>query len=115
MSPESFEPAAEDLFIRVIQIADNAGATDEHRALNYVAIRYPAIYEEAARALAANSALSSIRAKLSRLSGTRRIIDVILSFRSRQTDVEESFFVRVDVQEEWPFLVTRLSPYYERT
>ena len=26
----------------------------------------------------------------------------------------EKFFVRVDVTEEFPFLVTRLSPYYDR-
>jgi hypothetical protein len=27
-----------------MQLTDNAGATDEHRALNYLAMRYPAIY-----------------------------------------------------------------------
>jgi PatG C-terminal len=48
----------------------------------------------------------------SRLSGVRRIVDVIFSFTHRQTDVIEKYFVRVDVTEEFPFLVTRLSPYY---
>lgn len=114
MSAKEFEPAAEDLFNRVVQIADNAGATDEHRALNYLAVRYPAIYAEAAQALARNAALSAVQVRPSRLSGVRKIVDVILSFRNRQTDVEESFFARVDVTEEFPFLVTKLSPYYER-
>ena len=40
----NFTPAAEELFDRIMQMADNAGATDEHRALNYCAVRYPAIY-----------------------------------------------------------------------
>ena len=43
-----FAPAAEELFGRIIQLTDNAGATDEHRALNYLAMRYPAIYAKAA-------------------------------------------------------------------
>ena len=30
---KEFEPAAEELFYRIMQMADNAGATDEHRAL----------------------------------------------------------------------------------
>src|SRR4029453_8200800 len=41
---DQFAPAAEELFMRLIQMADNAGATDEHRALNYLAVRYPAFY-----------------------------------------------------------------------
>jgi len=41
-------------------------------------------------------------------------MDVVFSFRSRETDVLESYFVRVDVTEEWPFLVTRWSPYFDR-
>ena len=37
-----------------------------------------------------------------------------LSYANRSTDFTEKFFVRVDVTEEFPFLVTRLSPYYNR-
>ncbi len=35
-----FAPAAEELFDRIMQLTDNAGATDDHRALNYMAMRY---------------------------------------------------------------------------
>jgi hypothetical protein len=58
--------------------------------------------------------LSGVEVRPSRLSGTRRIMDVIFSYTNRQTDVVEKYFVRVDVTEEWPFLVTRMSPFYER-
>ena len=33
---------------------------------------------------------------------------------NRNTDFAEKSFVRVDVTEEFPFLVTKLSPYYDR-
>jgi hypothetical protein len=47
-SAEQFGPAAEELFHRIMQVTDNAGSTAEHRALNYLAMRYPAIYAKAA-------------------------------------------------------------------
>jgi hypothetical protein len=95
-------------------VADNAGATDEHRALNYLAVRYPAIYAWAADAHAAESSLSAVEVRRSRLSGTRTIMDVIFSYTHRRTDVIDKCFCRVDVTEEFPFLATKLSPFYER-
>ncbi len=111
---EQFHVAAGELFDRVIQLADNSGATDEHRALNYLAVRYPAIYARTAEAFGGNRSLSAVEVRPSRLSGTRRIVDVIFSYTHRETDVTEQYFVRVDVTEEFPFLVTKLSPFYER-
>jgi PatG C-terminal len=111
---EQFGPAAEELFMGIMQMADNAGATDEHRALNYLAVRYPAIYAAAAERHAQNASLTAIDVRPSRLTGTRRIVDVIFSYTHRQTDVTQKYFVRVDVTEELPFLVTRISPYFDR-
>ena len=111
---KQFRTAAGELFDRILQIADNAGATDEHRALNYLAVRYPAIYALATEAYGRNSALTSVEARPSRLSGVRNVVDVIFSFTNRETDVTEKYFVRVDVTEEFPFLVTKMSPYYDR-
>ncbi len=114
ITAEQFTPAAEELFMRIMQMADNAGATDEHRALNYLAVRYPAIYATAAEAYGRSSSLTSIQVRPSRLSSVRKIVDVIFSFRNRNTDVEEKYFVRVDVTDAFPFLVTKVSPYYDR-
>jgi hypothetical protein len=111
---EQFAPAAEKLFMRIMQMADNAGATDEHRALNYLAVRYPAIYATAAERHGQNYSLTAVDVRPSRLSGVRKMVDVIFSYTHRQTDVTEKYFVRVDVTEEFPFLVTRMSPYYDR-
>ena len=109
-----FAPAAEELFNRVIQLTDNAGATDEHRALNYLAMRYPAIYSRTAEQFGNNCSLSGVEVHPSPMIGSRKIVDVIFCYTNRATDFTEKFFVRVDVTEEFPFLVTKLGPYYDR-
>jgi hypothetical protein len=114
MAAKAFEATAQEVFDRVMQLADNAGATDEHRALNYTVMRYPAIYSTVADAYGRNASLTSVDVRASRLSGTRRIMDLILSFTNRNNEFTEKFFTRVDVTEEFPFLVTRMSPYYDR-
>jgi hypothetical protein len=114
ISAKEFSPAAEELFDRIMQMTDNAGAMDENRALNYLAVRYQAIYAKAAEEFALNSSLTGVHVHGSPLSGTRRILDVIFSYTNRNTDVVDKFFVRVDVTDEFPFLVTKLSPYYDR-
>jgi len=111
---EAFRASAGELFDRIMQAADNAGATDEDRALNYLTMRYPPIYATAADAFGRNASLTAVRVRPSSLGGVRNIVDVIFSYTNRNTDVTEKFFVRVDVTEEFPFLVTRLSPYYDR-
>ncbi len=111
---KDFAPAAEELFDRIMQMTDNAGATDENRALNYLAVRYQAIYANAAEAFARNASVTGVDVAPSPLSGTRKVVDVIFSYTNRNTDVTEKFFCRVDVTEEFPFLVTKLSPYYDR-
>jgi hypothetical protein len=114
ITAKEFGPAAEELFDRIMQMTDNAGATDEHRALNYLAVRYHAVYASAAEAFGRNASLTAIDVRISPLSGTRKIMEVIFSYTNRNTDVTEKFFVRVDVTEEFPFLVTKLSHYYDR-
>ncbi|MGD0702900.1 MAG: hypothetical protein ABSA02_23835 [Trebonia sp.] len=110
----AFRASARELFDRIIQVADNAGATDEHRALNYLAVRYPVIYSTAATEHEGNSSLAAVEVRPSRLSGVRSVVDVIFSYTHRQTDVATKYFCRVDVTEEFPFLVTKLSPFFDR-
>lgn len=109
-----FAAVAGELLDRMMQLADNAGATDEHRAVNYLAVRYPAIYGAAAEASGRNASLTAVEIRPSTLSGTRKILEVIYCYTNRNTDVTEKLFLRVDVTEEFPFLVTKLSPYFDR-
>jgi hypothetical protein len=109
-----FASAAEELFTRIMQLTDNAGATDEHRALNYLAMRYPAIYSLAADEFGKDFSLTGVDVLRSPLSGTRNVVDVIFTYTNRNTDFTEKFFVRCDVTEEFPFLVSKVAPYYDR-
>lgn len=90
-------------------IANNAGATGKHRALNYLVVRYPTIYAKLAEELERNFLLASMGAE-STPSDSRWIISVVFSFSQRETGVVEKYFVRVDVTEEFPFIVTEMSP-----
>jgi hypothetical protein len=55
--------------------------------------------------------LRKVEMRPSPLSSTRMIVEV---YTNRNTDFTEKFNVRVDVTEEFPFLVTRMSAYFDR-
>ena len=51
---------------------------------------------------------------LASLGGTRNVVGCIFSCTNRSTDYTEKYFVRRDMTEEFRFLATKLSPYYDR-
>jgi hypothetical protein len=114
VTDEKFKAIARETFLRMMQLADNIGSTDKHRALNYLSVRYPAIYVKAAEELERNFLLTSVNAIFSRLSDNRKIVSVIQSFTNKETGAVEKYFVRVDLTEEFPFIVTKMAPYYDR-
>ncbi len=77
-------------------------------------MRYPNIYGETTLAHGRGESLTNTEVRPSRLRNMRNIVDVVFSFTNRRTDVTDKRFVRVDVSEEFPFLVTKFSPYYDR-
>jgi PatG Domain len=119
IAARQFKPAAAEVFDRLVQVVDNAGATPEHIALNYLAVRYPAVYARAAEEFARDFALTSVETRQSALGGVRSLIEVIFCYTNRNTDFTEKFITRVDVTLErpngpvFPFLHTKLSPYVE--
>jgi hypothetical protein len=112
---EIFNQSAIELLQRVMHLANNNGASNANRSLNYLVVRYPAIYSRIAEAYAENYSLTGVEVNPSNLGHNGRSIEeVVFSFTNRNTDVIDKWFVRVDVGEEFPFLVTKLSPYYSR-
>jgi hypothetical protein len=113
---EGFPEKVNEVFDRILRVADNAGASDEHRALNYLATRYPTVYNLGSQQFAEGNSLTAIETAPSRLSGIRRMVNVAFVFTNRQTQVTDRYSARVDVTEEFPFLVSALSstPYMER-
>jgi hypothetical protein len=111
---DQFKKTAGALFDHIIQITDNVGATDEHRAINYLSVRYDEIYHRTQLMQDENYSFTAIDVRPSRLSGTRKIVDVIFSYENRTNRVIQKWFVRVDVTEEFPFLVSPMQQYFER-
>ena len=114
VSDDQFKRTGNALFNHIIQIADNAGATDEHRALNYLSVRYDEIYHRTQLLQDENYSFIGLEVRPSRLSGTRKVVDVICSYENRANRATQKWFARVDVTEEFPFLVSPMQEYFER-
>jgi hypothetical protein len=86
-------------------MTDNARAIDQHRALNYLALRYPGTYNTVADCHTWDFALTGVDARPSALSSTRKVVEVILSITNRKTDFTDKFLVRVHASETSLFLL----------
>lgn len=104
--------AMREVFFRLTRRADNQGFTDGHRALNYAALRYPALYRAVLRALDGGKGLIGVETRPIP-SGDRRLVSIRLIFRDRQTHIVERYSCAVDVTGEFCFLAVPLSPTYD--
>ena len=59
-----------------LQLADNAGATDEHRALNYLMLRSPSLRQRS-RTLRPHWSFTGVEVRPSAASGVRNLVDVV--------------------------------------
>lgn len=113
VSEQSFAATVQEVMRRALLLSDNMGLRDEHRAINYLVTRDPSLYAEVAEQRSRNASLYAVRTRLSALSGGRRVMEVVLEFRDRQTAAVEKRFTKVDVTEAFPFLVSRWIDYTE--
>src|SRR5262249_46326095 len=106
-SDETFAATVEELMQRANHLADNFGVRDEHRALNYLLARDNSIYTEVAHHYAKNASLFAVKVSVSALSGPRKVMEVILEYRNRETDVFEKRYINVDVSDVFPFKTSK--------
>ncbi|MEU8567542.1 hypothetical protein AB0C51_04105 [Streptomyces pathocidini] len=114
LSEESYRQSSRELLDYLRELADNTGTADEHRAVNYLTMRYPAIYAKAAEQLDRDSSLTCVDVSPARLSSVRTVMNVVFTYTNRSTNVPEKFAAKVDVTEEFPHLAAPLAPYYDR-
>jgi hypothetical protein len=100
---QHFGSISRRIFSRVVRSTENVGATDSHRALNYLVIQHPGIFLAAVER-ASSRELDRIDTQLIQGASARKQVAVILSFLDPTTGVAERLFTRVDVTEEWPFV-----------
>jgi hypothetical protein len=110
-SDEQFRKTANAVFNHIIQMADNAGATDEHRALNYLSVRYDEIYHRTQLLQDENYSFTAVEVRPSPLSSTRKVVNVIFAYENRTNRAIQKWSIKVDVTEEFPFLVSPMREY----
>jgi hypothetical protein len=107
---------------QMLQISDNAGETDAHRAINYLTIRNKDIYTMAWQMQVPTSTppyppgayfLQNVNVTPANVQGNRSIVDVIFEYLARDTYEKYFWYVKVDVTGEFPFLASKqIAKYY---
>ncbi len=115
ISETDFKSAANNLFVRMMQLADNVGNLDEHRAVNYLALRSQQIYINTAELSQDSKRLLKITVKPSALTenSSRSVMEVIFTYAT-PSDSRDVYYIVVDVSGMYPFLVKNWQPYYEQ-
>ena len=108
-----FANTAAEVLDRILASTDNAGASDRDRALNYLALRDPGIYARTANCFDRDLALTGLEVRPWRLSVARRIVEVVFAFTHRKNEFAEKYSTRVDVNDEFPFLVSKMAVYLD--
>jgi hypothetical protein len=102
---------AVDLLQRLTSVGGSIGMAPEHRALNYISLRYPGVYILASKKAAEGFSLQAVRFLRAPVVGERVLIDVLLTFISNADSRAERWSVKVDVTDKYPFLRGALSPH----
>jgi hypothetical protein len=109
---DQYRSAVRTLFTHLTQRAGNQGLADQHRALNYLALRYPQLYHLTFRLLREGKALIGVDAH-SGFDRGRRLVVVRLVFRDQHTHLVERYQCTVDVTDLFPFLTASLSQTFD--
>ncbi|MGA5899028.1 hypothetical protein [Streptomyces venetus] len=110
MSAERFRATADEVLTKILQITENAGATPEDRAANFVACRYEAVYLKTLEAFADDYALTSIEVRPAAVGGDQGVMNFTVTYTSRTTDLTEKYSVLVSTRYMNPYLLTHLGP-----
>ncbi|MET8830444.1 hypothetical protein ABZX40_33715 [Streptomyces sp. NPDC004610] len=110
MSAKRFRSTADEVLTKILQITENAGATPEDRAANFVACRYAAVYLKTFEAFTDDYALTSIEVRPATVGADQGVMSFTVSYTSRTTDLTENYSVLVSTRYLNPYLLTRLGP-----
>jgi hypothetical protein len=106
-----------ELFKDLFQSADNFGQTDQWRALNFLAVRYPPLHRQLAKMAESGHEFKGFDVNISRLAegNEKRIVDPVFSFQHKETGVVQKYFVRLDMTHLFPMLVHHLAKYKDHS
>jgi hypothetical protein len=113
---DRWKAAVEEVWSKLFQLTDNTGMWDRDRALNYLTTRYTPMIELVARKYAADFAFQRPIVRPSSVGGSvggQPLVDVILQFRHRKDQTEETWRMIVNVSDVFPFVVRGFSQTYD--
>jgi len=97
--------------LRTLTGISGPGLTGEHRALNYLVLRYPKLYQLAFEKAQEGLGLRAVHFPRAPATGGRTVVVVLLSFQASADSRVEKWSVRVDVTDKFPFLRGGLAPH----
>lgn len=103
--------------MEAMDLKPNDGSTDADRALNYVAFRFPEIYQKADELSDPDSTpggpykIVDITTSPSTVESTRTVVDVVFKYQQVSTQEQLFYYTGVDVTGQFPFLNTPLRQY----
>lgn len=111
ISEDQFKKTINALFNYILQIADNAGAIDEHRAINYLSVTHAEIYHTTQTMQDQNYSLIDIEVHPSKqIVPGRKLLEVVFLYESRVNRTRRRFSATVDVTGKYPSLHTPMDP-----
>jgi hypothetical protein len=97
----------------LVERTGNWGVQDEHRAANYLSVKYPGAYGLVAEAIMASKRFQGISFVSVVPHSTQRLVAVNFHFRGRSSDVSEKYQCVVDVTHPFPFMHSSLRAVYD--
>lgn len=102
-----------------LEAAPNKGITNEDRAKNYLAFRYPDIYSHShalasGKAMESDATLDKVVATKLDVASPHAIIDLMFIYQSNSSKQETYYHCSVDVTNQYPFInspIKRFDPY----
>ena len=104
--------------LTALNLKPNIGRSDSERAENFVAYRYSALYVKSIDLTATpcqppevEQFLENLETKNSNSTPGRRVVDIILTYQETVGGRQTSYFMGVDVTDEFPFLHSNITLY----
>lgn len=117
LKSQNIEATAIKAVMEVMNLKPNDGSTDADRALNYVAFRFPEIYQKADQLSNPNTSpggvfkIIDISTTPSDIQSTRAVVDVIFKYQQVETQEQLFYYAGVDITGQFPFLSSPLRQY----
>ncbi len=105
--------------IKQLEMTPNAGDSDFARAKNYLAFRYPEIYQHThklknnSEGSAENGSyfLANIECSYADIKSPQTVVDVIFTYQKNSSNQQKNYYCSVDVSGCFPFISMALQPF----